>query len=138
MVPVIVHHLHHCRMAATAAQAAGRALLLCSPPNAGANIGAAVFHHMAQITAEEFPELSLHALLDCGDAPGLALNALRQGVTLIHLQTAPEVFEKVRQMAEAQEARLLSSWPEALDLGAPDFRPNALSEWLRDAADFCL
>ena len=48
-------------------------------------------------------------MLDCGDAPGLALEALRDGAEAVRLRGAPEVLAKVADIAEQYGAQLFPS-----------------------------
>jgi hypothetical protein len=57
------------------------------------------------------------ALLDCADAPGRALEALKLGLGGIVLNCPQASFAVVAEIAAAQGAFLLSQAPPALDLG---------------------
>ncbi len=80
-------------------------------------------------------------MLDCGDAPGFALAALRAGVRAIVLDPACPAFPAVAGAAAEIGAALLTARPApALDLGRVELRRAAgralLVRWLtRDDAD---
>jgi hypothetical protein len=79
----------------------------------------------------EHPGRVFGDILDCGDAPGRAAEALRLGQRRLVLQAVPPaIFERVRLMAEAVGAMLLPSMPEALDLAGPGAL-RRLTAWLR-------
>ena len=60
-----------------------------------------------RLIGEEYPDLSVEAVLDCGDAPGHALAALRQGVTAIALTARPEIRRKIEAIAARGGAQLM-------------------------------
>ncbi len=69
------------------------------------------------------------ALLDCGDAPGRALEALKLGATGIVLGCPPPAFAVVAGIAADQGAMLLAAAPPALDL-AQRGAARSLAAWL--------
>lgn len=71
------------------------------------------------------------AILDCGDAPGHALDALRLGCPAVVL--APEVpaFGALSGIAAGQGAALLGTRPPHLDLARVDLRKPAGLAFLR-------
>jgi hypothetical protein len=107
---VIVHGLADAR----AALAAGRPVTLLSAPGAAGYAGCLWWE--ALMRAAGFQGLSL---LDCGAAPGRAVEALRLGLPGIVLGCEPAVFTGVAAIAAAQQAVLLAFAPPALDLGEP-------------------
>ncbi|MGE3933905.1 MAG: hypothetical protein AB7F67_11655 [Rhodospirillaceae bacterium] len=82
----IVHGLAHALAAARAAAAAGVAVRLMSAAGAGGYAGAAWFAALVDEVRRRCPEARIEATLDCADAPGHALAALRQGVRLVGLR----------------------------------------------------
>ncbi|MBP0493348.1 hypothetical protein [Roseomonas indoligenes] len=84
-----------------------------------AMIARALAHH---------PGAPHRAALDCASAPGLALDALRQGWRLLVLDPAHPAFPAVRAAAEEVGAALLPEPPEALDLSRLDLgKPGGLA-----------
>ena len=103
---VIVHSLDHARAALAAAGRAGVPVTLLSAPGAAAHLGAAVFRDMIAQAASANPGVPFTAVLDCGDAPGLALNALRQGIGRIRVSAPAKVRERIADIAARSGAVL--------------------------------
>lgn len=93
--------------------AAGRVTLLSAP---GAALYAGGLWWVSLLAAAEYEGL---ALLDCGAAPGRALEALKLGVSGLVLQAPAAAFAVVAELAAAQNAVLLAKPPPALDLALP-------------------
>lgn len=91
---VVVRSLDEARAALVAA--GGEPCRLHSPPGAAAQHGIGWWLALTRVLGEEFPGRPFEAVLDCGDAPGLALAAIRAGVPLVG----------VEGMAEETRARL--------------------------------
>jgi hypothetical protein len=117
---VVVHGLADAR----AALAAGRAVTLLSAPGAALYAGCLWWRELVQASGHEGV-----ALLDCGAAPGRALEALRLGLRGIVLEVPPPAFAVVAELAAAQGALLLAAAPPALDLGVPGAN-RRLKSWL--------
>lgn len=88
---------------ARSALAAGHRLLE-SPPGAALLQGVGWWLALLRLAREEFGEFD--SVLDCGDAPGAALGALRAGVPAVRLRCGDEVFGKVADMAAQHGARV--------------------------------
>jgi GNAT superfamily N-acetyltransferase len=97
-------------------------LVLLSAPAAAAWPGAAAVAAMIARAAAEHPAVRHRAVLDCGHAPGLALDALRQGWRMLVLAPSHPAFAQVEAAAAELGAILLSAAPEALDLSRLDLR----------------
>ncbi|SHJ53347.1 hypothetical protein SAMN02745194_02802 [Roseomonas rosea] len=114
------------RSAAEAAAALSLAtpagVVLLSVRGAAAWPGAAVVAAMVACAASAHPGTPYQAALDCGSAPGLALEALRQGWRLLALDAGHPAFPAVRGAAEEAGATLLPQAPPALDLSGLDLR----------------
>ncbi|MBW8270055.1 hypothetical protein [Caldovatus aquaticus] len=128
--------VHGAAQAAAALAAAGPAgVTLLSARGAGAYLGPAVFLRLVARAAALNPGVPHLAVLDCADAPGFALAALRAGLRAVVLDPACPAFAAVAAAAAEAGARLLSARPEALDLGRLDLRrPGGraqLAAWLR-------
>ncbi len=108
---VIIHGLPH----GQAALAPGRPATLLSAPGAPSYAGAAWWRALVAALRAEFPALDPPDVLDCGDAPGRALEALSLGCRLVVLRPGPAVPD-IAERAAAQGALLLAEPPAALDL----------------------
>ncbi len=71
------------------------------------------------------------SLLDCGDAPGRAVAALRLGLPGLVLSCEPAAFAAVAAIAGVTGAKLLAAAPPALDLGQRGAE-RRLAAWLAD------
>ncbi len=108
---VVIHGLTHAR----AALASGRGATLLSAPGAPSYAGAAWWRALVAAARAEFPALDPPDVLDCGDAPGRALEALSLGCRMVVLRPGP-AFAEIYERATAQGAQLLAEPPAALDL----------------------
>ena len=129
---VRVHGIDDARVACEVARATSAALVLWSPPYGAAQMGPLWFQQMVSLIEEEFPDLSVEAVLDCGDAPGHALAALRQGVALIALTARPAIRGKIEASARIGGARMVRRPAHIFDLDAADADAEALRSWLVD------
>ncbi len=120
---IIVHSRDQVRAALAAAEAANLDVVIASAPGAAAYLGAALFREMTD-GAE-------HAVLDCGDAPGLALNALREGVKAVRLDASEDVRARVADIARQSGGELAGARQDpALDLLDCDDAELACRTWL--------
>jgi hypothetical protein len=119
---VIVHGLAQAR----AALAPGLPVTLLSAP--GAALYAGVGWWRALVAASCEGGASPPDILDCADAPGRALEALRHGQRILVLR-APTVFDDVAARAATQGAFVLPEAPDALDLAARG-AARRLGAWL--------
>jgi hypothetical protein len=146
--PAVVAHTPNQARAALEAAEPRRGVVLLSPPGAAGSMGAAWFLALvaqAREAAERAatplpPPFPPHwAALDCGNAPGFALSALRAGARLLVLDPAAPAFPAVSAAAEELGAELWTERPPALDLGRLDLRGTGrghgrLAEWLTGGA----
>jgi hypothetical protein len=123
---VVVHSLADAR----AALAHGHPLTLLSAEAAALYAGCAWWRALTQAARAEFPMLPTADLLDCADASGQALAALRIG--LLHLILTPDAPARPRVAAIVANlgGTLLPARPPALDLADPADR-RRLHEWAR-------
>lgn len=91
--------------------AASRPVVLVSPPRAASNLGVGFFRALIDAARAEYPGAAVEAVMDCGDAPGFALSALRMGFTTIVLGGDPRARARVDAIARASGARLLARAP---------------------------
>jgi hypothetical protein len=136
---------HTVRQASAALEAAGpRGVLLLSAPGAAGNMGAAWFLALVEQARDGFRGGSAPpphwAVLDCGQAPGLALSALRAGARVLVLDPAAPAFAAVAVAAAEAGTALWAERPPTLDLGRLDLRDagrggrRRLAEWLTGGA----
>jgi hypothetical protein len=111
--------------------AQGVPVTLLSAPGAAGFAGCQWWREMVAAARRAYPAVAAIDILDCGDAPGLAMGALRMAVCRLVLQDGP-AWAAVAQIAQRQGGFLLKRPPQALDLGARDGR-RRLSAWLRAA-----
>jgi hypothetical protein len=106
---VIVHGLDQARTAL----APGRPVTLLSAPGAALYAGCLWWSALINAAGTDYP-----TLLDCADAPGRALEALKLGLPGIVLTCEPGNFAIVANIAAGQGALLLPAAPFALDMAA--------------------
>lgn len=129
---IVVHDLSHARAALAAAAEAGRPVLLLSPPEGAASLGPLLFARMVALAREEHPDAEVEAVLDCGDAPGLALAALRTGLRAVNVRAATEALARLDDIARQHGARLVpeAECRPALDLAGHGEPLAACRDWL--------
>ena len=128
---------HDAAGAAALALAGARGVLLLSAPGAAGSLGPAWFLGLVDraVAGLAGPPPPFAAALDCADAPGHALAALRAGARLLVLAPACPAFPAVAAAAAETGAELLPARPApALDLREIDpARPAdraRLAAWL--------
>lgn len=107
----VVHSLAEARAALAAGRAAGLPVVLVSPPGAAAYIGVGYFWAVVEAARAEFSEISIEAVMDCGEAPGFALSALRTGFRTVVLRGDPRARARVAAIARGLGGRLLARPP---------------------------
>jgi hypothetical protein len=110
---VIVHGL----AMAEAALAPGRDVTLLSAEGAAVYAGVGWWRAMVAAARASHPAWQGIDLLDCGFAPGRALEALRHGQKALVLRADPVVWTDIEFRAGQLGALLLAEPPPALDLG---------------------
>ncbi len=115
---VVVHGLAQLRLALDAARRLGcPALLAVSSADAACHMGPGWWLALVRLGAAEAPGTALYDLLDCGDAAGRALQALRLGGRGLILAADCPQRAAVLERALPLGARVLERRPAALDLG---------------------
>jgi len=111
---VVIHGLAQAR----AALAPGLPVTLLSAPGAGIYAGVGWWRAVIAAAATEAggPGPQVRDVLDCGDSPGRALEALRGGQALLILRCGPDVWDDIAERAARLGACLLDARPPALDL----------------------
>jgi hypothetical protein len=124
---VIVHGLADAR----AVLAIGAPVTLLSAPGAAGFAGCLWWREMIAAARREEPGALAVDVLDCGDAAGHAMAALRSGVTRLVLAPNP-AWAAVERIAVGQGGFVLTQPPRALDMAARDARYR-LPRWLLGA-----
>lgn len=104
---VIIHNLAQICMALAVA----RPVTLLSAPGAAAAWGGLWWRSLLEAASHAGP-----ALLDCGESPGRAIEALMLGLHGVVLAPNP-AWDEVAALAQQTRALLLPTAPVALDLG---------------------
>lgn len=129
---MVVHGLDQ---AVAALDSAGpRGVMLLSAAAAGGFAGPGWFLALVAEARRRHPGVPCAAALDCADAAGSALMALRAGVRIIVLDGGCPAFAAIAAAAAEVGARVLPARPPALDLGRIDLRRRddlaRLAAWL--------
>ncbi len=119
---------------AAALRLAPAGLLLLSAEGAAAALGARGWRALVARAAADAPGATFADALCCGDAPGLALDALRAGCRVLILEGRHAAFPAVAGAAAEAGATLLPVRPPALDLRGFDltkpYGAARLAQWL--------
>lgn len=127
---ITVHNLDHARCALAAASELGVPVTLLSPPHGAGYLGAGYFLALAEKATAEHPDAEASWILDCGDAPGLALGALRLGCAAIRFTGPAPVRKKIADIAKQSGAAIDNRRYQVLDLLTQDDAPAAARAWL--------
>ncbi|MBX5471903.1 MAG: hypothetical protein IRZ23_05500 [Acetobacteraceae bacterium] len=122
---VMVHGVND----ALAALAPGLPVTLLSAPGAGCFMGAGFWRALVAAATKEYPATPCQDVLDCADAPGRALEALRMGQKILVLWPEVPGWQAAAEAARACNAVLLAEAPPALDLARPGAL-RRLPDWL--------
>ncbi|ROP91287.1 hypothetical protein EDC65_3152 [Stella humosa] len=123
-----VRSAHEARIAATAAAALGRPLLLVSPRGGAASLGPAMFAAIVDAGRQIHPDTA--GMIDCEDAEGDALLALRVGIGLVIYKGGAAVRGKLQAIAAAGGRAVVAERPDALVLHRETDAPAACRHWL--------
>lgn len=114
---VTVYDLAQAKIAAAVASDLKVGVTLLSAPFAAADVGVGWMVTLGQIIGEEFPDLDIKIMLDCGTASGRALGALRSsGLDGVIFNGPHETYLKLADIAEDASMLLVKDRPAALDL----------------------
>ncbi len=123
---VIVHGLADARTVL----AQGAPVTLLSAPGAASYAGCLWWREMIAAARDAYPAVVMTDVLDCADAPGLAMAALRSGVVRRVLAGEVPAWDAVARIAQRQGGYVLRQAPPALDIAARDGLYR-LPAWLR-------
>ena len=101
-----------------------------SAPGGGSYAGPGWFNAVVENAQAAFPDVPVTAILDCDDASGHVLGALRAGVKAVRFTGRADVAAKLAEMAAAQGATLITGDIETLDLRAHRDPVAACTAWL--------
>ena len=123
---MVVHSLPDARLAL----AEGRPVTLLSGEGAALYAGCGWWQALTAAARAEFPLVPIADLLDCADASGQALAALRIGLRHLILSSDAPGRERVAAIIAGLDGVLLAERPPALDLAEPANR-RRLHAWVR-------
>jgi hypothetical protein len=123
---VVVHGLADAR----AALSGGAPVTLLSAEGAALYAGTGWWHALIARAIAEHPNVTCDNILDCADAPGLALGALRIGQRHIILHPTAPGWAQVAATAQSLHCVVLADRPAALDL-AQRGAARRLHDWLQ-------
>jgi hypothetical protein len=123
---VIVHGAEDAR----AALAPGLPITLLSAPGAAMFAGCLWWREVVVLARASHQHTQAIDILDCADASGMAMGALRNGVCRLVLWPAAPGWNAVAAIAERQGGFVLPLAPAALDLGQRG-AARRLHGWLR-------
>jgi hypothetical protein len=123
---VVVHSLAHARTVL----ALGRPVTLLSARGAALYAGAAWWLALVRRVHFENIAVPLEDILDCADASGLAMSALRIGQRIIILEPEAVGWSSVAAIAASLSCEVLTHRPCALDMSTPG-EARRLANWLQ-------
>tara|TARA_R110002110_G_scaffold85816_4_gene223743 strand:+ start:77551 stop:78015 length:465 start_codon:yes stop_codon:yes gene_type:complete len=104
---IVVHEFSHAVAALAAAQAHNRPITILSAVGAARAAGAGWWRELVTQAQASASNLAAEWVLDCGDEPGMALAALREGVQTIALDAGEPIWSRVAQIATQCDARVV-------------------------------
>ena len=127
---VMIHRIEDAR----AALAPGLPVTLLSGPGAAIYAGCGFWRALIGLCRAEHPVVYAPDILDCGDASGYAIAALRVGQPALVLSSAAPGRGAVAAIAAEMDAVVLQMRPPALDLARRGAERH-LADWLRGVDD---
>ena len=128
-----MHDLAQAREALAAAAELGVPVTVLSPPGAARYQGVGYFAALVAAARHAVPDAAATAVLDCGDAPALALAALRQGIEAVRVAAPAQVRARIADIARQSGGALVTGRVVALDLAAAGEPLAACRAWLGKA-----
>jgi Fructose-bisphosphate aldolase class-II len=111
---IVIHALDHAEAALAAAAALRLPVTLASAPGAAAQAGPAWFKALIEAASVRHPDVTVTAILDCGDEPGAVMAALRAGLRELRFSGSDELRTKLRELGAVFHAPMKQG--ESLDL----------------------
>ena len=127
---IIIHGLADARAALAAAQTLRVPVTLISGPGGGSHGGPGWFNAVVREAGAAFPEVRVTAILDCDDAAGHALGAFRAGTKAVRFTGRADLADRLRDIAAAAGAELITGDVETLDLRGHADPVAACTAWL--------
>ncbi len=131
---VTVISLAQAEAALSAAESMDVGVLLISAPDAAGNVGPGWFDALVVLASSSFPAARYEVLLDCGNAPGDAMAALRHGFKHIRYKGTKQAA--ISDIARKHGAHIVENRPDALDLQKVEVNcenvADACRSWLSD------
>jgi hypothetical protein len=124
---VIAHGLADAR----AALAVGAPVTLLSAPGAGLFAGCLWWRELVSAARLEYPNTDATDVLDCADASGMAMGALRSGVCRLVLWPDAPGWQAIATIAKREGGFVLPRAPEALDMAGRN-ATRKLRDWLQN------
>ncbi len=113
----VIHSRAEARAALDLARSSQAALILESPPSAAGQYGVGWWLALVEPLAKDFPDVTFEAVLDCGAAPGFALEALRAGVPWVRLDAPAAVMAALTDIAAGLGGRISGPAPSPREEG---------------------
>jgi hypothetical protein len=138
--PILIHSLDDARAALAAASALGVPVTLASAPGAAGYAGPGWFGEVVAAAQAEHPAVAVRAVLDCGDAPGAVMAAIRWATTPgrarfdLRFTGDPRHEKALGEMAAAAGLRLVRELGAGLDLRRVRDPAEACRRWLGGVA----
>ena len=123
---VVIHGLPDARRVL----AGSRPVTLLSAPGAALFAGCGWWRALIERARAEHPGIPIDDILDCADAPGLALGALRIGLRRIVLDPGLPGWSSVAAIAKSLGGEVLTSRPSSIDM-ADRAGARRLHDWLQ-------
>ncbi len=128
---VVVHDRNDAEAAAVEARDAGVPVILLTAPGAAGYAGVDYLLATVALGVAAAPGVQVEAVIDCDDAAGDVLAALRVGWKRLLFTGEPELAAKLADIAGQSGATLLTRRPDALDLEGERNPRAACRAWLR-------
>src|SRR4029079_5185368 len=120
----IVHSWKHVALVLEAARQQRRAVWLLSPVAASYSSGVGFWSAIQQRIGALYPEVDVRLAVDCDDAAGHVLAALRVGLKFLVFRGNEAARQRLVDIAQQSGAALIEAPADALDL-LPLARPQA-------------
>ena len=112
MPHLTIHSLDQARTALASAGDDGTELILESPAGAAGHQGIGWWLALLRLLKAEFPKVAFESVLDCGDAPGLALASINAGVPSARISgISADVRASLEAIAAQAGTRLIGEAP---------------------------
>lgn len=128
----VVHNLSDAKRALEIAVQAETDVTLLSAPSAASLLGPRIFNEMIATAMSEIEcdGIKVDAAIDCGDTPGPALRAIKEGCQHIVSNAPSDAIAKISQIATASNTQVTTGQIPALDLGSSKLTDGQLLTWV--------